>query len=196
MDLSIAGPLHCISLSGKQHNLLYRHLSFQTVKIIKGIPVTGGFQQFKLIFPGTDPGFLKKFPGNGLAAGLPSLGGTSGILPCAGKGFSFGPAGQKELATSVIYPNTYNQTVFAGMPGGSPSVDTPGQFAVFIVDIIEFQISLLLSTFSKYSLAYGYPKGNTDSQYVLPPYQSSEEKETRRILGAFQICYGFFSQPA
>ena len=149
MDLSVTGPLNPVGFTGQQHDLLHRDLPLQAVKIIKGVPVPGRFQQFKFLFPGPDTGFFKTLPGNGLAAGLPCLGGAAGIFPGAGKGLTLGPAGQKELAMSVIYPNTYNQSVFTGTPGGSPLVELTGPVTVFIINIIEFQGILLLSSFFK-----------------------------------------------
>ena len=111
----------------------------QAVMIVKGILIPDGAQEFKLRFLCPDAGLLKKLSDDGLTAGLPCLGGAAGVFPGACEALASGPAGQEDLAPSVVHPDTDHQSVFTGLPGGSPLMDPAGEIPVLIIDVIKFQ---------------------------------------------------------
>ena len=138
MDLFKAGPLDIIGLAGEQDDLRQRRFPFQTVVIIKGILIPDGAQEFELLLPCPDAGLFKQFPGDGLPAVLSCLGGTAGILPCAGETFPFGTAGQQDIAFAVIDPNADYKAVFSFTPGAAPAVNTAGKIALRVINIVKF----------------------------------------------------------
>jgi len=137
VDLAEAGPLDTVGLSRLQHDILDMDCALQAVKVVKGILIPVRIQQLEFILPGLDAGLLEQLPGNGLTAGLPCLGSAAGIFPGAGKALSLCPAGQQDMAPSVVDPDAYHKAVLSGTPGGAPLMDFPGEVPVFIVDIIK-----------------------------------------------------------
>jgi len=135
--LAEAGPHYIIRLSGQQHDVLQLYLLFQAVEVIKGVPVPLRSQKLKFPFLCPDPRFLKQLPDNGLPAGLPCLGGTSGIFPGSGKAFSLCPAGQQQMTPAIINSDTDHKAEFSGIPVGTPLMNPAGQLPVLIIDIVE-----------------------------------------------------------
>ena len=85
MHLLEGCPLGSVRLTGQQHDPLQGHIRLQAVVIIVGVAVTLRTQQFKAGGVRPDTGFFIKFPGDGLTAALPCLGGAAGVFPGAGK---------------------------------------------------------------------------------------------------------------
>ena len=88
MDLSEAGPHGIVRLTGQQDNVLPGHLAADAVVVIEDIPVPVRIQELKFLLRGPNARLLEQLPGNGLAAGLPRLDGSSGILPGTGETLS------------------------------------------------------------------------------------------------------------
>ena len=136
--LAEAGPHHIVRLPRLQPDILQPDLPLQAVKIIKGVPVPLGAEQFKLFLFRLDPRLFIEFPDNGLTAGLPCPGCTAGVFPGAGKALILGPSGQQQMSASVLNPDTDLQAVLAGLPGGTAGVGPSSQIPVLIIDIVEF----------------------------------------------------------
>ena len=142
-----ACPLDTIGLTRKKDDFGQRCGPLDAVKIIMGIPVTIGTDEFKFIFFRFDARFLKEFPNNGLPAGLASLRGTSRIFPGAGKALARCPAGQEQVALTVVNPDADHKAVLPRLPAGTAAMNSAGKIAVFVVNIIKFHRVHLLTLF-------------------------------------------------
>ena len=164
MDLLKTCPLGAIRLTGLQHHLFNGNRAFQAVKVIVAVSVSAGFHQHKVLRPGRNSRFLPQFPGNSLQAVLSCLRCASGIFPCAGKTLFWSPAGQKDIALSIINPHTDHQPVLPFPPGCATAVDPSGSVAVLIVNIIPFH-NIGLPKQIGFSIAQRARKGNGYSAF-------------------------------
>ena len=138
MNLLHAGPLNTIGFTGQQNDFGQRRGPLDAVEIIVGIPVPIGADELKLILLRLDTRLFKEFPGDSLAAGLSSLGCATGILPGACKTLARCPAGQQQIALSVVHPDTYHKAEFTRLPAASPAMNSAGQISVLVINIIKF----------------------------------------------------------
>jgi hypothetical protein len=159
MDLGKAGPLHIVGFPGEKDDVFYGNVPAQAVMVIKNVPVLIGYQQLKLLRLGMDAGLFKQLPGHGLQTGFACLDSAAGIFPGAGKTLALGAAGQQNMTTAIINPNTYYQTVFSGEPAGAALMDLAGKLTVFVVNVIPFHEKYPLSQYATI-LAQQSPKGN------------------------------------
>ena len=131
-------PFGGVCFSGQQHNLLQRRIIFQAVMIKKVVAVPIGTQEFKLLFFCPNTRFLKKLPNDGAQAVLSRFYSAAGVFPSACKTFPLGPTGQQQPAVTVMNPNADHEPKLPGFPWRTTSVDTAGQFSVFVINIVPF----------------------------------------------------------